>query len=177
RRAAFLINVPLVAVAIWPTLVHVPESRDEKASPHFDWLGAAIVALAVGGLTFGAIFGQQREWRDPIAFVALAIGALALIAFPFQMRRARNPLVPLEMFRSRNFTVTNLSSFVIYWALYVAFYYMPLFSQGTLGYTAAASGLAFVPGTVFMVLFSRRFCTLACRDGPRWFLCAGPPVM
>src|SRR5437870_11686845 len=103
------------------------------------------------------IFGQQREWRDPIAFVALAIGALALIAFPFQMRRAHNPLVPLDMFKSRNFTVTNLSTFVIYGALYVAFYYMPLLSQGTLGYTAAAAGLAFVPGTIFMVLFSRRF--------------------
>src|SRR5207245_1606160 len=173
-RAAFLINVPLIAVAIWATLVHVPESRDEQASPHFDWLGAAIVALAVGGLTFGAIFGQQREWRDPIAFVALAIGALALIAFPFQMRRARNPLVPLEMFRSRNFTVTNLSTFVIYGALYVAFYYMPLLSQGTLGYTAAAAGLAFVPGTIFMVFFSRRFGSLAARYGPRWFMAVGP---
>jgi len=176
-RAAFLINVPLIAVAIWATLVHVPESRDEQASPHFDWLGAAIVALAVGGLTFGAIFGQQREWRDPIAFVALAIGALALIAFPFQMRRARNPLVPLEMFRSRNFTVTNLSTFVIYGALYVAFYYMPLLSQGTLGYTAAAAGLAFVPGTIFMVFFSRRFGSLAARYGPRWFMAVGPAVM
>ena len=176
-RAAFLINVPLIAVAIWATLVHVPESRDEQASPHFDWLGAAIVALAVGGLTFGAIFGQQREWRDPIAFVALAIGALALIAFPFQMRRARNPLVPLEMFRSRNFTVTNLSTFVIYGALYVAFYYMPLLSQGTLAYTAAAAGLAFVPGTIFMVFFSRRFGSLAARYGPRWFMAVGPAVM
>ena len=176
-RAAFLINVPLIAVAIWATLVHVPESRDEQASPHFDWLGAAIVALAVGGLTFGAIFGQQREWRDPIAFVALAIGALALIAFPFQMRRAHNPLVPLDMFKSRNFTVTNLSTFVIYGALYVAFYYMPLLSQGTLGYTAAAAGLAFVPGTIFMVFFSRRFGSLAARYGPRWFMAVGPAVM
>jgi EmrB/QacA subfamily drug resistance transporter len=176
-RAAFLINVPLIAVAIWATFVHVPESRDELASPHFDWLGAAIVALAVGGLTFGAIFGQQRDWRDPIAFVALGIGFVALIAFPFQMRRAHNPLVPLDMFKSRNFTVTNLSTFVIYGALYVAFYYMPLLSQGTLGYTAAAAGLAFVPGTLFMVLFSRRFGSLAARYGPRWFMAVGPAVM
>ena len=176
-RAAFLINVPLIAFAIWATLAHVPESRDEQASPHFDWLGAAIVALAVGGLTFGAIFGQQREWRDPIAFVALGVGVVALVAFPFQMRRARNPLVPLDMFKSRNFTVTNLSTFVIYGALYVAFYYMPLLSQGTLGYTAAAAGLAFVPGTLFMVLFSRRFGSLAARYGPRWFMAVGPAVM
>ncbi len=176
-RAVFLINVPLVAIAVWATLVHVPESRDEQASPHFDWLGAAIVALAVGGLTFGAIFGGQREWRDPLAYVALAVGAVALVACPFQMMRARNPLVPLGMFKSHNFTVTNLSTFVIYGALYVAFYYMPLLSQGTLGYTAAAAGLAFVPGTLFMVLFSRRFGSLAARYGPRRFMAVGPALM
>src|SRR5207302_1995947 len=67
-RAAFFINVPLVALAAWATWTHVPESRDERASPHFDWLGAAIVALAVGGLAFGTIYGQQRAWRDPIGF-------------------------------------------------------------------------------------------------------------
>src|SRR4029077_10910157 len=65
-RAAFLINVPLVLVAAWATWKHVPESRDDEMSPHFDWLGAGIVALAVGGLAFGAIYGQQREWKDPI---------------------------------------------------------------------------------------------------------------
>src|SRR5919204_4187434 len=86
-RAAFFINVPLVAVAAWATWRHVPESRDERASRSFDWLGAAIVALAVGGLAFGAIYGQQREWHDPAAFVALAIGAVAAIAFPFLMAR------------------------------------------------------------------------------------------
>src|SRR5260370_6356130 len=71
-RAAFLINVPLVVVAAWATLRHVPESRDELASSHFDWLGAAVVGLAVGGLAFGAIYGQQRAWRDPLGYIALA---------------------------------------------------------------------------------------------------------
>src|SRR5215471_4857102 len=65
-RVAFLINVPLVAIAVWASLSHVPESRDEHASPNFDWLGAAVVALAVGGLAFGTIYGQQRAWHDPI---------------------------------------------------------------------------------------------------------------
>src|SRR5438445_381260 len=54
-RAAFLINVPLVAVAVWATWVHVGESRNENASGKFDWLGAAVVAIAAGGLSFGAI--------------------------------------------------------------------------------------------------------------------------
>src|SRR5437660_1329377 len=84
-RAAFFINVPLVALAAWATWTHVPESRDERASPHFDWLGAAIVALAVGGLAFGTIYGQQRAWRDPIGFIALAVGVVATIALPLWM--------------------------------------------------------------------------------------------
>src|SRR4029079_1832241 len=61
-RAAFLINIPLVALAVWATWKHVPESRDEQATSHFDWLGAAVVALAVGGLAFGTIYGQERHW-------------------------------------------------------------------------------------------------------------------
>src|SRR5205807_8081209 len=60
-RAAFLINVPLVLVALWATFRHVEESRDDQASGRFDWLGAVVVALAVGGLAFGAIYGQQRN--------------------------------------------------------------------------------------------------------------------
>src|SRR5579864_9199596 len=75
-RAAFFINVPLVIVAAWATWRHVPESRNEDATADFDWLGAAIVALAVGGLAFGTIYGQQRAWRDPIGYVALAVGVL-----------------------------------------------------------------------------------------------------
>src|SRR4030081_1460906 len=68
-RAAFLINVPLILIALWATYVHVPESRDKTASPQFDWIGSAIVALSVGGLAFGIIYGQQRDWQDPIGFI------------------------------------------------------------------------------------------------------------
>ena len=62
-RAAFLVNVPLILVAIWATYAHVPESRDENASNKFDWLGSGIVALAVGGLAFGAIYGSNAIGR------------------------------------------------------------------------------------------------------------------
>ena len=176
-RAAFLINVPLVLVALWATYKHVPESRDELASGTFDWLGAIAVGLAVGGLAFGAIYGQQRDWRDPIGYIALAIGVLATAALPVVMIRRRNPLIPLHLFRSRNFTITNISTLLIYGALYVTGYYLAIFQQGTLGYTAAAAGLAFVPGTLFLIFFSARFGSLAARYGPRWFMAAGPAIM
>jgi EmrB/QacA subfamily drug resistance transporter len=176
-RAAFLINVPLVAIALWATYRHVPESRDEQASSKFDWLGAVLVGLAVGGLAFGAIYGQQRDWRDPIGYIALAIGAVATAALPFVMLRRSNPLIPPHLFRSRNFTATNISTLLIYGALYVTGYYLAIFQQGSLGYTAAAAGLAFVPGTLFLIFFSARFGSLAARYGPRWFMAAGPAIM
>src|SRR3982075_4219630 len=146
-RAAFLINVPLILIALWATYAHVPESRNETATAHFDWLGSAIVALAVGGLAFGTIYGQQRDWQDPLGYLALAVGVLCTITLPFYMARARYPLIPLSLFASRNFTVTNISTLVIYGALYVTFYYLTLFMQGTIGYTAAAAGLAGMPAT------------------------------
>lgn len=176
-RSAFLINVPLVAVALYATLAHVRETRDESASGRFDWPGAFVCALAVGGLSFGAIYGEQREWRDPVAFVALGVGALATFAFPFLMARARDPLVPLELFRSRNFSVTNLSTLLIYGSLYVTFYYLAIFLQGTLGYSAAAAGLSGIPGGVLLVLLSTRFGAIAGRQGPRLLMSAGPAVM
>lgn len=176
-RAAFLVNVPLVALALWATYAHVPESRDDQATSHFDWIGAGIVALAVGGLAFGTIYGQQRDWRDPLGFIALAAGALATVALPFWMRRAPHPLVPLGLFRSRNFAVTNISTFLIYGALYVTFYYLALFQQGTIGYTPTAAGLAGIPGTLFLIFFSARFGSLASRFGPRWFMAAGAALM
>jgi len=176
-RAAFLINVPLVVVAVWATLQHVDETRNEKATGRFDWLGAAVCAIAVGGLSFGAIYGQQRDWRDPLAYWVLAAGVLATIAFPLLMARNRDPLVPLELFRSRNFTVTNISTFLIYGALYVTFYYLALFLQGVLGYSASAAGLAGIPGGLLLVLLSTRFGALAARRGPRFFMTVGPTLM
>jgi EmrB/QacA subfamily drug resistance transporter len=176
-RAAFLINVPLILIAFWATYVHVPESRDETASAKFDWLGSAIVALAVGGLAFGTIYGQQRDWRDPVGYIALALGVLSTIALPFYMARAPHPLIPLSLFRSRNFTVTNISTLVIYGALYVTFYYLTLFMQGTIGYTAAAAGLAGIPGSLFLTFLSARFGALAGRVGSRLFMAVGPAIM
>ena len=156
---------------------YVKESRDEHASGNFDWLGALLVALAVGGLSFGAIYGQQRQWQDPIAFVALGVGALATVAMPFYFNRVRNPLVPLGMFRSRNFSVTNLSTLLIYGALYVLLFFQALFMQGTLGYTATAVGLASIPGPLFLSCSRRVSGRWRVAYGPRWFMTVGPLLM
>jgi EmrB/QacA subfamily drug resistance transporter len=176
-RSVFLLNIPLVLAALWLTSRCVRESRNTDAPAGFDVVGTLLAALAVGGLVIGTISGQQRAWHSPAAFAALGIGVAAGAVLPFWMLRAKNPLVPPALFRSRNFTVTNLSSLVIYAALSATFYYLTLFLQGTLGYTAAGTGIALAPGALFMALFSPRFGALASRYGARWFMAAGPLIM
>lgn len=176
-RAVFLINVPLIAIALWATRRHVPETRDEGSKGRFDWIGAIIIVIALGGLTFGVIRGQATNWESGVAFASLIAGAVALVIFPFAQKRAANPLMPLELFRSRNFTVTNISTFLIYGALYVGFQYQVLFVIGTLGYNELAYGLAGIVGPLFLTFFSARIGVLAVRVGPRWFMAVGPFVM
>jgi EmrB/QacA subfamily drug resistance transporter len=176
-RAAFLINLPLVAWALWATYRHMSETRDAEASGRFDWLGAVLVAVAVGGLTFGTIRGQSAEWQDPLAFVCLGAGVLAALAFPVAMARSPHPLVPLELFRSRNFTVTNVSTLLIYGAIYVTFQLAALFLIGVLGYNEVGFGVATIPSDLFLALFSARFGALADRYGPRLFMAVGPAIM
>ena len=102
---------------------------------------------------------------------------MTTIALPFYFARAAHPLVPLRMFRSRNFSVTNVSTLLIYGALYVTFFFVPIYVQGTLGYTASAVGLGGIPGTLFLILLSTRFGGLAARYGPRLFMTIGPLLM
>lgn len=176
-RAAFLINVPLILLAMWATARYVPESRDESASGRFHWTGAIVVALGVGGLTFGAIRGQAQEWQGSLAFISIAVGAASVIAFPILMRKAKNPLVPLDLFRSRNFTVTNISTLLIYGAIYVTIQFLALFAIGVLGYDEVGFAVATVPTSIFMAFFSVRFGRLADQRGPRFFMSVGPAIM
>jgi MFS family permease len=93
------------------------------------------------------------------------------------MTRRRNVLVPPALFRSRNFTITNVSTLLIYGALYMVSYFAAIFLQQALGYTALAAGLAFIPGDVALVLLSTRAGRLAGRYGPRRFMAYGPALM
>ena len=175
-RAAFLINVPLVAIALWAT-TNVPESRDRESRGEFDWLGAFVIVVGVGGLAFGATRGQERAWQDPVAWAALGIGAVATLAVPVLMMVRPHPLVPPSLFRSRNFTVVNLSTFVIYGALYVTLAFQPLFLQGTLGYTPLAAGAVGIPIALLLTFLSTPAGQLSARFGPRLFMTIGPVVM
>jgi EmrB/QacA subfamily drug resistance transporter len=175
-RAAFIVNLPLVLVAVL-ALRRVPESRDEQASGRVDWLGAVVAIVAVGGLAFGLTRGQQQDWQDPVAFAALLIGAVALVAFPILMAIRPNPLVPLELFRRRNFAVVNLSTLVIYGALYVSLTFQSLFLQGTIGYSPLAAGALGLPAGILLAVLSTPAGRLAGRFGARPFMVTGPLLM
>ena len=176
-RSLFLINVPLVILGVWIARRYMDESRDADASRQFDWRGAIVAAIAVGGLAFGATRGQQTQWRESIAFVALGVGAIALVAFPLLMARTRNPLVPLGLFRLRAFSTINLSTLLIYGALYANFGFQALFLQGTLGYSPLAAAIVGLPTGILLTLLSTRVAGLSGRFGVRPFLVAGPLVM
>lgn len=176
-RVAFLINVPILAIALWATVAHVEESRDTDAPGRFDWLGALVAALAVGGLSFGLIRGQANAWADLAAWISIVVGVVGLIAFPILMARRRNPLVPLGLFRQRTFATINLATFFIYGALYVTFINQAIVLQGVLGYTALGAGAVGIPVGVMLSVLSTRIGTLSGRLGARRFLVAGPLLM
>ena len=173
-RVAFLINVPLVAIATWAAVRHVEESRDPDAGGHFDWVGSVVGAVAVGGLAFGAIRGQESQWTDQTAWIALAVGAVCLVVFPILMAVRPRPLVPLSLFRNREFATINLATFLIYGALYVSFSYTALLYQGTLGYSATGAAIIGLPAGILLATVSARVGALTARFGSRVFLVAGP---
>lgn len=179
-RIAFLVNVPILAIALAITLRHVAESRDLDSKRRFDWLGSLVAAVAVGGLSFGVIRGGEHEWQDSAAWVAVGIGTVALVAFPVLMATRPDPLVPLGLFRSRAFTTINLGTFFVYGGLYVMLSNLSIVLQGALGYTALGAGAVVLPVGACLVTLSPRIGTIAGRDGQagaRRFLTLGPALM
>jgi EmrB/QacA subfamily drug resistance transporter len=176
-RAIFLIN-PLVAIAtLWITARHVPESRDLAAHTRLDISGAALIFAALAGIAYGLIAASTRGWSDSVVVTALAAGGTLLVVFIAHEGRSPTPMLPLELFRSRNFTGVNLLTLLLYGALAGAFFFVPfLLIQGH-GYSATAAGAAFLPFTIVLGTLSRSAGRLADRYGARRPLIAGPTVV
>jgi predicted MFS family arabinose efflux permease len=112
-----------------------------------------------------------------VAWISLAVGLVCLVLFPILMAIRPRPLVPLSLFRIRDFAVINLSTFLIYGALYVTFTYTALLFQGTLGYSAQGAAIVGLPSGILLATLSARVGGLTGRFGPRIFLVAGPLIM
>ena len=175
-RLIFLINVPPIAAVIWVALRHVPESRDPNATGRIDVAGSALAALGLGGLIYGLIAGPNSGWSSPAVLTSLIGGAVVLAAFVALELKRPDPMLPLGMFRVRQFSGANLTTFAVYGALGGALFLVPLQLQQVLGYSPLASGVALLPVTIVMLLLSGRAGRLSQRIGPRLPMTVGPLV-
>jgi EmrB/QacA subfamily drug resistance transporter len=174
-RAAFLINVPLAIVVLWLVFRHVPESRDPDARK-LDVPGAVLATLGLGGMVFGLIESQNRGFGDPLVLVTLTLGAVALLAFVFVERRSHEPMMPLSLFRSRNFSGANLLTLFLYAGLGGALYFLPFNLIQVHGYSATAAGSAFLPFVFITFVLSRWAGGLVARYGAKLPLVIGPTI-
>ncbi|MFE6521126.1 MFS transporter [Streptomyces sp. NPDC057794] len=170
-RWVFLLNVPLAALCVPVALRHVPESGDGRAHGRFDVLGAVLGAVALALVTYALI--EAGEGGAVAAVPALA-GVAAAVAFVVVERRRAEPMMPPDIFASRQFTAVNLVTLCVYAALGGFFFLAALQLQVVVGYSALAAGTALLPTTVLMLLLSARSGELADRVGPRLPLTVGP---
>ncbi len=175
-RAIFLINLPIGAFVIWAATAHVPESRDPMATGRLDLSGAVLAALGLAGTTYALIEAPGQGASPAIVVIAVG-GLLALAAFFVGERRSANPMLPLEIFRSRQFSAANAVTFVVYAALGGFFFLLVAFLQISMGYTPIEAGAASLPVTFLMLLFSARSGALAQRIGARLPLTLGPLII
>jgi EmrB/QacA subfamily drug resistance transporter len=173
-RAAFLINVPLAIVVILIALRHVPESRDPDARK-LDIPGAVLATLGLGGIVYGLIESSRVGFGNVSVILTLVVGALALVAFIAVEGRTREPMLPLTLFRSRNFFGANLLT-LLYAGLGGALYFFPFVLIQVHGYSATAAGSAFLPFVIITFLLSRWAGGLVTRYGARLPLIIGPII-
>jgi EmrB/QacA subfamily drug resistance transporter len=172
-RLVFLVNVPLCALVVVLTLRHVPESRDERATPALDVAGALLGAAGLAGVTYALIAGGEQGLSASVLLVGGG-GAAAVVAFLAVEARSEHPMLPLEVFRVRQFSAANAVTFAVYAALGGLFLLLVVHLQTVVGYSPLAAGAAMLPITGAMLLLSSRSGALAARIGPRLQMTVGP---
>jgi EmrB/QacA subfamily drug resistance transporter len=174
-RLVFLINLPLTVFVIVLAVRHVPESLDPSAPRRLDVLGAATGAIGLGGITYALIAAPGSG--SPVVIVAAVIGILGLVSFVLTERRSHHPLVPLDVFASRQFTAANLVTLALYAAISGVFFLLAIVLQTVVGLSPLQAGAAMLPVTALMLTLSSRTGALAARIGPRRPMTFGPLLM
>ncbi len=173
-RWVFFINVPVSIFVLVITARHVPESSDPTNKGRVDSAGAALAVIFLASVTYALIEGPTRGWSSPVIVVAFVLAVVAAPTFFVVERRVTGPMLPLDLFRSRQFSGANAVTFVVYGALGGALFLLPVELQIVQRYTPLDSGLALIPVTVIMLVFSARSGQLSARIGPRLQMSVGP---
>ena len=173
-RWIFLINLPLVLIALALSRVAVPGRAETASTTRIDWSGAALAASGLAGVSFGLIEQPVLGWSDPGVWAALLAGLALLGSFIAFEARTPAPMLPLVLFARRNFAVANAQTFAIYGAIGLLGFFVTIYLQQVAGYSALKSGVTGIVPTVVMFLLSGRMGRLADRYGARPFLIAGP---
>jgi EmrB/QacA subfamily drug resistance transporter len=175
-RWIFAINVPIVLITLFLVRRVMAAQHVRPAGARVDVVGAALCAFGLAGMTYGLIEQPRSGWQDPGVWMPLAAGAALFAGFVVWEARSRHPMLPLSLFRRRNFTVGNIETFSMYAGLGLLFFFLVLYLQQVAGYSAIEAGSTTIPVTIVMFLLSTRFGALADRYGPRLFMGMGPLV-
>jgi len=173
-RLIFLINLPLVVLVLVIAVRHVPESRDAGASRRVDHTGAVLATAGLGLISFGLSAWPRSGFGSATVLVPLVAGVAVVGAFVAVERTSREPMLPLGIFASRPFTVTNVVTLLVYAGLGGVFFWLVVTLQVVAGYGPVKAGLSLLPVTIFMLAFSARAGVLAERIGPRPLMAGGP---
>jgi MFS family permease len=174
-RLAFLINVIPIAATLW--LARGIRDPLQRPDTRIDVLGATMCVLGLGGVVFALIEQPRRGWADPAIAIAAIVGLALFGLFLVRQRTARSPILPLGLFRVRNFWTGNLATAFVYAALSLNGFVLAIYLQQGAGLSATLGGLASLPVTVLMILLSSRAGELAGKWGARWFMTTGPLLM
>ena len=176
-RLIFLINMPVALAVILVSLRHVPESANPEATGRIDTFGSGLVVAALVGVSYGLVEGPDLGWTSAAVLGTLGAGVVAFALFIAVERRITNPVVPFSIFRSRQFTGTNLVTLLIYGVMGAMFFLLPIELQQVAHYTPTGAGAALLPVTFLMLFLSARSGQLASRIGPRLQMSVGPIVV